>query len=201
FVGQPVAMLRSFQPSREVNARIRAIVARDNLEHLEYQIFQADGAPIWVEARFAIVQRFEGGAYRVAFMMRDIRDRKQAEIELVEAKEAAEAASVAKGEFLANMSHEIRTPMNGILGMNGLLLDTDLTAEQRKYAAPLQESGESLLTVINDILDISKLEVGKVEIESIDFDLADTVESAVTLLASKAYAKNIDLGLFIDPEA
>jgi PAS domain S-box-containing protein len=200
-VGQPVSMLRSFQPSREVNAQIRAIVARDNLEHLEYQIYHADGTPIWIEACFAIVQRFEGGAYRVAFMMRDIRDRKHAEIELVEAKEAAEAASIAKGEFLANMSHEIRTPMNGILGMNGLLLDTDLDADQRKYADAVQESGESLLTVINDILDISKLEVGKVEIESIDFDLPETVESAVTLLASKAHAKGIDLGLFIEPEA
>jgi PAS domain S-box-containing protein len=201
FVGQPVAMLRSFQPSREVNARIRAIVARDNLETLEDQIHRPDGAQIWVEARFAIVQRFEGGAYRVVFMMRDIRDRKRAELELVEAKEAAEAASVAKGEFLANMSHEIRTPMNGILGMNGLLLDTDLDADQRKYAEAVQESGESLLTVINDILDISKLEVGKVEIENIDFDLAETVESAVTLLASKAHSKNVDLGVFIDPAA
>jgi PAS domain S-box-containing protein len=200
-VGQPVSTLRGFQPSREVNARIRAIVTRDNLEHLEYQIYQADGTPIWIEACFAIVQRFEGGAYRVAFMMRDIRDRKQAETELVEAKEAAEAASVAKGEFLANMSHEIRTPMNGVLGMVGLLLDTDLDTDQRKYAEAVQESGESLLTVINDILDISKLEVGKVEIESIDFDLAETVESAVTLLASKAHAKDIDLGLFIDPAA
>jgi PAS domain S-box-containing protein len=200
-VGQPVAALRSFQPSREVNARIRAIVARDNLEKLEYQIHHADGTRIWIEACFAIVQRFEGGAYRVAFMMRDIRDRKQAELELVDAKEAAEAASIAKGEFLANMSHEIRTPMNGILGMNGLLLDTDLDGDQRKYAEAVQESGESLLTVINDILDISKLEVGKVEIESIDFDLAETVESAVTLLASKAHSKDIDLGLFIDPAA
>jgi PAS domain S-box-containing protein len=200
-VGHPVAVLRSFQPSREVNARIRAIVARDNLEKLEYQIYRPDGTPIWIEACFAIVQRFEGGAYRVAFMMRDIRDRKQAELELVDAKEAAEAASIAKGEFLANMSHEIRTPMNGILGMNGLLLDTELDGDQRKYAEAVQESGESLLTVINDILDISKLEVGKVEIESIDFNLVETVESAVTLLASKAYSKNIDLGLFIDPAA
>jgi len=200
-VGQPVAVLRSFQPSREVNAQIRAIVARDNLEKLEYQVYRPDGTAIWIEACFAIVQRFAGGAYRVAFMMRDIRDRKQAERELVDAKEAAEAASIAKGEFLANMSHEIRTPMNGILGMNGLLLDTDLDGDQRKYAEAVQESGESLLIVINDILDISKLEVGKVEIESIDFNLAETVESAVTLLASKAHSKDIDLGLFIDPAA
>jgi PAS domain S-box-containing protein len=200
-VRQPVAVLRQFQPSREVNASIRAIVARDNMESLEYQVYRPDGEAIWIEARFAIVQRFERGAYRVAFMMRDIRDRKRAEIELVNAKEEAEAASVAKGEFLANMSHEIRTPMNGILGMNGLLLDTDLDEEQRKYAEAVQESGEALLTVINDILDISKLEVGKVEIETIDFDLGEIVESSVTLLASKAHAKNIDLGLFVEPAA
>ncbi len=200
-VAHPVAVLRSFQPSREVNAKIRAIVARDNMETLEYQIFRPDGTAIWIEACFAIVQRFEGGAYRVAFIMRDIRDRKQAQTDLLYAKEAAEAASVAKGEFLANMSHEIRTPMNGILGMNGLLLDTNLDEDQRKYAEAVQESGESLLTVINDILDISKLEVGKVEIESIDFDLVETVESAVTLLASKAHSKGIDLGIFIDPTA
>ncbi len=200
-VSHPVAVLRGFQPSREVNANIRAIVGRDNLETLEYQIFRPNGDAIWIEARFAIVQRFDRGAYRVAFMMRDIRDRKLAEMELVKAKEAAESASVAKGEFLANMSHEIRTPMNGILGMNGLLLDTELDEEQRKYAEAVQESGESLLTVINDILDISKLEVGKVEIENIDFDLGEVVESAVTLLASKAHSKDIDLGLFIDPSA
>lgn len=200
-VSHPVSALRVFQPSREVNAKIRAVVSRDQMETLEYQVFQPDGTTIWVEACFAIVQRFEGGAYRVAFLMRDIRDRKEAQLELLEAKEAAEAGSVAKGEFLANMSHEIRTPMNGILGMNGLLLDTHLDDDQRKYAEAVQESGESLLTVINDILDISKLEVGKVEIENIDFDLAETVESAVTLLASKAHSKGIDLGVFIDPAA
>ncbi len=165
-----------------------------------WEMTRKDSTEIHVEASISLITNPEGQTIGFRGILRDVTERKQAEETLKRAKEQAEAANQAKSEFLANMSHEIRTPMNGIIGMTGLALGANLTRELREYLEMVKTSANSLLTVLNDILDISKIEARKIELEEMDFDLRNTVERATEIVALKAGEAGLELTCRIEPE-
>ena len=153
----------------------------------------------WVSTTKMPLRDKDGEILGTFGISRDVTEQKRAEDALVVAKQAAEAASRAKGEFLANMSHEIRTPMNGILGMTELLLNSNLTSEQREYQLIVKNSANALLNILNDVLDTSKIEAGRLELEEIPFYLRDTLGETLHLLANRATEKGLELAVHIRP--
>jgi two-component system sensor histidine kinase/response regulator len=167
------------------------------IRDLEYVFLRKDGTRFFAELNAALIRDSDGKPSAFIATIKDITERKRDEEVLKKAKEQAEEANRLKSEFLANMSHEIRTPMNAIIGMTDITLNTDLSDEQRDYLTTVKLSARSLLELLNDILDLSKIEADKIALETIDFDLRVTVEGVADTLARKASEKKLELACMI----
>ncbi len=183
---------------RSESSDLEARVRRGEVVRVELERMRKDGRRIQVRLSAAAVKAAADGA--VVALYEDISDRKAAEAAMREARDLAERVARARSAFLANMSHEIRTPMNAVLGFVELVLDTELAPEQRRALELVRTSSEALLTILNDILDYSKIEAEHLELESIPFDLPKVVHATATLLAVRAREKHLELTVDVPPD-
>ena len=184
---------------RPVSLNIRELFRKVYETGEPVRAFEYEAAPgLFCEITVSLKRGADGKPTGFVTLIRDTTERKKHELELAHAKEAAVEANRAKSEFLANMSHEIRTPMNGIIGMAELALLTDLTREQQEYLSTVRSSAEDLLVIINDILDYSKIEAGKIELLPAPFNLSELVGDGIKALAVAAHRKSLELAFQVD---
>jgi PAS domain S-box-containing protein len=176
---------------------VRILEERGEVADFESEICRRDGTRIWISEHARAVRDAAGRLMFYEGTVVDITARREAEAAITRARDAALESARLKSEFLANMSHEIRTPMNGIIGMTGLLLDTELGVKQRDFTQTIASSADALLTIINDILDFSKIEAGMLVFEEIDFNMRDVVEGSVDLLAERALSSGLELASLV----
>ena len=197
----PTAWMEAVHPDDLEEARRRFAAEMEGTPgQAEFRIRTPGGQEKWIWDRAYPIRDEAGRLIRLVGISEDITERKRFVTELIQAREDADAANLAKSRFLANMSHEIRTPMNGVLGMLQLLLDTDLTGEQRRYADVANTSGWSLLALIDGILDLSKIEAGKMQLDKLSFNPRRAIEDVVQLLGAQANAKGLDFRCRVSPD-
>lgn len=198
WLGQHIRRLRSGMHDEDFYRQMWAEINQDGFWEGEVWNRRKDGALYPQAQTISVVCNKAGQVTHYVSVMSDITERKQYEDELKRAREEALESAHAKSQFLANMSHEIRTPMNGMLGMLELLMDTELTPEQKDFLKIAQGSGKTLLSLLNSILDLSKYEAGRVELEQIDFGLRSILEDTVKLFAPQAQGKGLEIAVLLD---